>query len=167
MIESFVICSANGYMRPPSVFPPEVPIMDFLKPEYQPTHYAWVADGVAYTRKCDAIETCSIEVAPNMKYLIVTQNSSKYGANNLLVLNQDGTDERRLVNPYLSSSEYKPGDKCEFLGVQNVGNKVLAKIAVTRTLPDSSYKSEPTYVTFYDCDTWESSPLEFIDSRNL
>lgn len=141
--------------------------MDLLKPEYVPTHYSWMSDGVTYTRKIDGIDTCSIDLAPNKKYLMVMQDSNKYGSDNLLILRPDGTEERRLKNPYPSSPEFEPGDTYEFLGVQIWGEKVLAKIAVTRELPGNPRKAEPTYVTFYDCDTWDASPIEFIDSRNL
>jgi len=115
----------------------------------------------------DAVDTCSVCVTPNKKFLIVTQNSNKYGSDNLLILGPDGTEIRRLKNPYPSSAEFQFGDKYEFEGVKIFGDRVLAKIAVTRDLPGRSYKAEPTYGTFYDCNTWESSPLEFIDSRNL
>ena len=101
------------------------------------------------------------------KYLVVNQSPSKYGSDNLLVLNPDGTENRRLINPYWTSPEYQEGDEFEFMGVQNIRGKLLAKISVTRDLPNKSYKAEAVYGTFYDYDTWESSPLEFIDSRNL
>lgn len=167
MIESFVIVSKNGFKRPPGVFPPDIPKMDFFKPEYQRTHYSWEANGLTHTRAVDATETCEIELTPNKKYLVVTQASSKYGSDNLLVLNSDGTENRRLINPYRSSPEYQDGDQYEFLDVRIMGDKVLAKIAATRYVPSRSRNAEPVYGTFYDCDTWESTPLEFIDSRNL
>ncbi|MET3140309.1 hypothetical protein AAKU61_004698 [Undibacterium sp. GrIS 1.2] len=167
MIESFVIVSKNGFKRPPGIFPPDIPKMDFFKPEYQRIHYSWEANGITYTRLCDATETCAMELALNKKYLVVLQNPDKYGSDNLLVLNPDGTENRRLINPYRFSSEYQDGDEFEFRDIQNMRDKLLARISVSRDLPNKSYKAEPVYGTFYDCDTWDSTPLEFIDSRNL
>ena len=167
MIESFFEYCANGFKIVPGVVPKDIPLMDLFKPEYLPTHYSWMSDGVTYTRKIDGVDTCFIVLAPNRKYLIVMQDANKYGPDNLLILRPDGTEDRRLKNPYLSSPEFKSGDTYEFLGVRSWGEKVLVKIAVTRERPGKSHNAEPTYVAFYDCDTWEASPLEFIDSRNL
>jgi hypothetical protein len=167
MIEFFVIVSENGFKLTPGEDPVGISDMDLFKPEYLPNHYSWEANGIAYTRQCDAIETCSMFVTPNMKYLVVKQSSSKYGPDNFLVLNQDGTEYRRIINPYRVSSEYRDGDEFEFSKLQNLKGKLFAQISVSQNLPNKSYKAEPVYGTFYDCDTWESTPLEFIDSRNL
>lgn len=133
--------------------------MDLLKPEYKRTHYSWMSDGVLYSRKIDGVDTRSMIITPNKKYLMVMQSSAKYGPDNLLILQPDGTEYRRLKNPYSSSPKFQPDDKYEFNDVSDWSDKVLAKVAVTRDLPGRPYKAEPTYVTFYDCDTWESSPL--------
>jgi hypothetical protein len=167
MITSFVIISKNGYRRTPGTFPSDIPKIDFFKPEYQRSHYLWEFNNVIYSRKCDPVETRSIELSPNSKYLIVTQSPEKYGPDNLLILYPDGTENRRLINPYRFYSEYQEGDEFEFLSPQAAGDKLMVKISVCRTLPGKPYKQEPTYGTFYDCDTWEHTPLEFIDSRNL
>ncbi|MET3120395.1 hypothetical protein AAKU64_004647 [Undibacterium sp. GrIS 1.8] len=167
MIEFFVVVSKNGFKLTPGEDPVGISDMDLFKPEYLPNHYLWEVNGVTYTRQCDPIETRSIKVTPDMKYLVVEQSPSKYGSDNLLVLNPDGTENRRLINPYRFSSEYQDGDEFEFRDIQNMRDKLLARISVSRDLPNKSYKAEPVYGTFYDCDTWDSTPLEFIDSRNL
>lgn len=167
MVESFVIHCVNGFTLTPGEQPVGVSLMDLMKPEYRRSHYSWESNGAVYTRTRDSIETCAVVVAPNKKYLVVTQSTSKYGANNLLVLNEDGSEKLRLINPYLSSSEYQEGDQCEFVDAQCMGDKLLVKIAVTRFVPSRNRNAEPVYGTFYDCDTWQGSPLVFIDSRNL
>ncbi len=168
MIENFVIVSANGFRITPGEDPPDgISDMDLFKPEYAPTHYSWTVNGVTYRRKCDLIETCNIEVTPNNKYLVVDQNFSKYGSDNLLVLNEDGSENRRLINPYSLSPEYQNGDEYHFRDIQIIKGRLQARISVTRWLPNKGFNAEPTYSTFYDCDTWESTPLEFVHSKAL
>jgi hypothetical protein len=168
MINCFSLICKNGFQLTPGEEPVGISYVELLKPEYERVHYSWKANGVSYTRDCDPIETQSLSVAPNFKYLIVKQNASKYGSDNLLVLNSDGTEYRRLPNPYRISLQYQDGDVFEFWSAQSTKEgKILVKIAVSRNLPDKPYKAEPVYGTFYDCDTWEYTPLEFIDSRNV
>lgn len=167
IIKSFKIVSKNGYQRSPGKYPADIPKMDFFKPEYQRTHYSWQFSGDTYVRLCDATEAQSIELTPNLQHLVVTQSPKKYGADNILILNPDGTESHRLINPYRFHPEYQEGDKFEFLIPRVAGDKLLVKISVCRTLTGKPYNFEPTYGTFYNCDTWEHTPLEFIDSRNL
>ena len=169
MIEEFVECCANGFKMEPGVFPPNIPKMEFFKPEYKTTHYSWVFNGVIYTRKTDKIETQLMNLTPNRKHLLVDQSADKYGSDNVLVLNPDGSEFMRLKNPYPESPEYKEGDYCKFAQIQIRGwnGKVRALIYVCRNLPGKSYKAEPHYSTFYDCETWEHTPLEFVTSKAL
>lgn len=167
MINNFLVVCKNGFKMVPGEDPIGVSDMDLFLPEYQTDYYSWAVAGVTFTRKKDSTETRSITVLPNSKYLIVDQNPKKYGPDNLLILNPDGTESHRLVNPYRFYSECQEGDEFEFLSPQVTGEKLMVKISVCRTLPGKPYKQEPTYGTFYNCDTWEHTPLEFIDSRNL
>jgi hypothetical protein len=167
MITSFLIVAKNGYCHPPGEFPPEIPIMDFFTPEYQPDYYSWEHKGKLFTRKCDPPETQNLTVLPNLQNLIITQSPEKYDPDNLLILNPDGTENHRLINPYRFYSEYQEGDEFEFLSPQAADDKLMVKISVCRTLTGKPYNFEPTYGTFYNCDTWDHTPLEFIDSRNL
>lgn len=167
MITNFKIVSKNGFQRVVGQKLEGVTQMDLFKPEYQPDHYSWEYKSELFKRKCDPIETQTLIVAPTSSNLIVKQNPEKYGPDNLLILNPDGTESHRLINPYRFYSEYQEGDEFEFLSPQAAGDKLMVKISVCRNLPGKSYKEEPTYGTFYDCGTWDYAPLEFIDSRNL
>lgn len=167
MINNFLVVSKNGFKMTPGEDPIGVSDMDLFLPEYQPDYYSWEHKGQLFTRKCDPMETQNLTVPPKQQNLIVTQSPKKYGPDNLLILNPDGTESHRLVNPYRFYSEYQEGDEFEFLSPQAAGDKLMVKISVCRTLPGKPYKQEPTYGTFYDCDTWDHTPLEFIDSRNL
>ena len=139
----------------------------FFKPEHQPDYDSWEHKGKLFTRKCDPLETQHLTVLPNLQNLIITQSPKKYGPDNLLILNPDGTESHRLINPYRFCSEYQEGDEFEFLSPQVAGDKLIVKISISRKLTGKPYDFEPTYGTFYNCDTWGHTPLEFIDSRNL
>jgi len=167
MINNFLIVCKNGFKMTPGEDPIGVSDMDLFLPEYQPDYYSWITAGITIKRKKDLIETRSIELTPNLQHLVVTQSPEKYGADNLLILNSDGTENHRLINPYRFHAEYKEGDEFEFLSPQVAGDKLMVKISVCRKLTGKPYDFEPTYGTFYNCDTWEHTPLEFIDSRNL
>ena len=169
MIEDFFECCANGYKIPYDGLPTDIPLMDLLKPEYKRTHYSWTFDGVTYTRQIDRVKTYSMELSPDRKHLLVKQSPKKYAPNNILILNPDGSEFKRLENPYPASPEYKEGDYYEFdrIQIQGWNGKVRALIYVCRDLPGKSYKAEPHYDTFYDCETWEHTPLEFVTSKAL
>lgn len=170
MIEDFFQCCANGYKISPEGLPTDIPLLDLLKPEYKRTHYSWMVEGVPYSREIDGIDTLSMDVAPDQKHLLVMQSPEKYAPNNVLILNSDGSEFMRLENPYPHSPEYQEGDYYEFDDVDTRtawGGKVRALIYVSRTLPGKSYEAEPHYDTFYDCETWEHTPLEFVTSKAL
>ena len=169
MIEDFFENCANGFKMPPGVYPPDIPRMEFFKPEYTPTHYSWVFNGVTYTRQKDKYDIQTMYLAPDRKHLLVFQSSDKYGPDNVLILNPDGSEFMRLKNPYPGSSEYQEGDYCHFsdVDVNKVwGGKVRALIYVARKRPGKR-DAEPHYDTFYDCETWEHTPLEFVTSKAL
>jgi len=170
MIEEFFENCANGFKMEPGVFPPDIPKMEFFKPEYTVTHYSWVFNGVAYTRKKDKNDTRWIAQSPNRKHLLVMQSPKQHGPDNVLILNPNGSEFMRLKNPYPDSSKYQEGDYYEFddIDTRNAWNgKVRTLIYVCRDLPGKSYKAEPHYSTFYDCETWEHTPLEFVTSKAL
>lgn len=167
MIINFKIVSKNCFQREPGKNLTGISQMDLFKPEYQPDYYSWEHKEKLFKRKCDLIETQNLIVSPNKLNLIVKQNPEKYGADNLLILNSDGTESHRLINPYRFYSEFQAEDEFEFLSPQIAGDKLMVKISVCRSRIGKPFKEDPTYGTFYDCDTWEHTPLEFIDSRNL
>jgi hypothetical protein len=167
MIKNFFEHCANGYKMKDGLFPSDIPLMEFTKPGYRITHYSWTSDGVEYTRIKDAIETQTLKLAPNKKYFIVDQDAKKYGHDNLLVLNPDGTEHMRLKNPFPDSEFFRPDAKFEFQETRIFPDKVLAIIAASWFVPKVGRDAEPVYGTFYDCDTWEHSPLKFINSKDL
>jgi hypothetical protein len=167
MIESFLICSANGFKRTPGVFPDGVSKMELFKPEYTPTQYEWISNGVTHTRKLDSTETRSMLMTPNRRYFVVEQSPDKYGSDNLLILREDGTEERRLKNPYSASPEFNPEATYEFREARVFGERILALISASWKLQHRPGYAEPVYATLYDCDTWESTPLEFVNSKDL
>jgi hypothetical protein len=167
MIESFFEICANGIRMEDGLLPQDIPLMEWSKPEYKVTHYAWIADGVEYTRAKDNIETQSMCVAPNKKHFVVKQSAGQFGPDNILILRQDGSMEQRLNNPYRSSAEFRPEAKYWFEDVRIIQDKLWILIGAEWQLPDKSFPVEPHFGTYYDCNNWEYTPLEHIDSRNL
>ena len=143
--------------------------MEFFKPEYAPTHYSWAFNGTTYIRKIDGSATRSMYLTPNSKYLLVMQLAEKFGSDNILILSADGSEYKRLANPYLTSPEYQAGDHCEFDDIQIEGweGRIRILIYVSRILPGNTYKAEPHYGTFYDDENWMHTPLEFVTSKAL
>lgn len=158
-IKNFKLVSKNGFQRVIGQKLVGVTQMDLFRPEYQSDHYSWRYKNQLFKRMCDSIETQLLIISPDFSNLIVKQNPEKYGPDNLLILNPDGTESHRLVNPYRFYSEYQEGDEFEFLSSQVAGEKLMVKVSVCRTLLGKPYRQEPTYGTFYNCDTWEHTPL--------
>ncbi len=167
MIESFFEICANGVRMQDGQLPKDIPLMEFSKPEYRVTHYGWVVDGIDYMRAKDPVETQSMCVTPNKKYFVVKQSAEQFGSDNVLILRPDGSVEQRLNNPYPLSAEYRADATYWFEDVRIIQSKLLLLVGAKWQLPEKPFPVEPVFGTYYDCDTWENTPLEHIDSRNL
>lgn len=62
--------------------------------------YSWLHDGnrVDLSRNQDSV--VSATPLPDGSGILVEQGHAKFGPNNMLVLNPDGSEKIRLVNPY-------------------------------------------------------------------
>lgn len=138
---------------------------DLSAPDYLVIGYCWIHEGnrVDLMRNQDSV--LSATPLPDGSGILVEQSYSKFGPDNMLVLNPHGSEQIRLINPYPGSPDFKPGDQARFSFPRAFEDRVVIGIEVSRPLPGKPYQWTPHYECAFDTSSWKLIDMKWVDSR--
>lgn len=138
---------------------------DLSAPNYLVIGYSWLHEGRRVDLSCNQDSVISATPLPDGSCILIEQDHAKFGPNNMLVLNPDGTEKMRLINPYPSSADFKLGDQSRFSFPRARQDQVVIGIEVSRPLPGQPYQWTPHYECTFETASWRLIGMKWVDSR--
>lgn len=138
---------------------------DLASPSFLVVGYSWTYNGKHIDLQRTQDDVISATPLKNGLGVVVEQASTKFGPDNVVVLNPDGTQLRRITNPYPTSIDFKPGDQCRFVFPRCRDGELVLGIEVSRHLPGQPHQWTPQYECRFDTDSWALLELKWVDSR--
>ncbi|WP_306536179.1 hypothetical protein [Geobacter sp.] len=133
-IIDFVKHTKNGYVIPENI-----------SLEERMDKFPIISDVVAVSWYCNHNEIkielgadfLSPGILPDRTGVVLLQPSHKFGHNNAVIVNADGTTRFTLINPYRKNPYYYDGDEYEFLCTKIEGNRFGMIVGVGRKDKDT------------------------------